>query len=1132
MKNNYLHRSFFQRTNFFKIMKIGMILMLAGIFSFSASAYSQTSSVSVNATNNSLKDVIKTIENQSDYTFFYNETFVDLSQKISLKVDKADIKDVLVLLGEKINMSFKVLPDNLIVITPSERQQKKVSGTVVDAITNEPLIGVSINVQGTSKRTITDIYGKYAIDGSIANAVLVFSYVGYISQTIPVNGQSIIDMKMTSDIQNLGEVVVVGYGTQKKVTLTGAISSITSREILTTSNENIENMLTGKLAGIRIVQKSSEPGAFNNTIDIRGFGGPLIVIDGVPRDNIATLNPNDIKSVSVLKDASAAVYGVRAANGVVLITTNEGKAGTLKLTYTSRFGMQTPSGLPQNVGAVDWMTLMNEKQMHNANGGSLAYSQADIDQYRNGTLQSTNWFTPVINEHPFQTEHNLSASGGTDKINYYFSVGYMKQDGFWKSGDLNYDRYNIRSNISSKITKGLTAKLMIGATMDQKNQPYSDAWSVFKSLWRQMPTQSVYANNNPEYLGGTVDGTSPMAMSSSDVSGYQQYNNKWIQSSFSLNYDVPCITGLQVKGMFSYDYSMSDIKRYRKVFNLYSYNAVTNIYTPTISQAPNNLYRYFYENPSSLLQGSLNYSHLFNGVHNLSALLLYEESTRSADNFYASRDLSLQVDQLIAGSSLNQVGYMNSGSLYKLTNKGVVGKFNYDFKSKYLAEFSFRYDGSSKFPTDKQWGLFPAISAGWRVSEEKFMKENKALSFIDNLKFRASYGKVGDDGASSYQFISGYVYPSSGSNTGLAGGAVFNGNFINAVGFTNLPNPNITWFTSNMLNGGVDLDMWHGLLGVSVDIFNRTRNGLLATELLSLPSSLGAGLPQENMNSDQTRGFEVEVKHKSTLGKFIFSFDGNFSYTRTKWLSYLQARAGNSYQNWTNNLNNRNNDIWWGQGYNGQYQSYADIINSSAFVSRSALPGDYAYQDWNGDGVVDGSDIHPIAASSFRPLINYGLSLNVRYKDFDLNALLQGAAMVWVSYPEALNGPLYFNPGSALSQFMNRWHPEDPTANPYDPNTKWVSGYYAYTGSVADQNSARGVQNASYLRLKSLEFGYTLDKKLTSKIGISNARVYFNGYNLLTFTGIKNVDPEHPSDTYGYVYPLNKSFNIGLSVSF
>lgn len=1130
------------------IMRLTTFFLVIVFLQAGAKGYSQEK-ITLRNSNISLERVFKEIGRQSGYDFLYNDRVVSNENTVSINVKNASLKEALDQCLKGQPLTYYIIDHTVLIESRKQQDQPEqhaqpitVSGIVTDS-TGEPLVGVNVRVKGGQTGTITDNEGRFSLSVPDNGSVLVFSYLGFATEERTVGNNTVFNITLVPASTGLNQLVVVGYGTQKLATLTGAISSVTGHQIVTTTNENVENMLTGKLAGVRISQQSGEPGSFSNTFDIRGFGTPLVVIDGVPRGNITRLDPNDIESISVLKDASAAVYGVRAANGVILITTKHGKPGTLELTYTGTVGVQHPSGLPKLLNAADWMTLMNEQQMHNPNGGSLAFSQADIAQYKNGTKKSTDWFSAVINPYVMQTEHNLSARGGTDKASYYISLGYLKQDGFWKSGDLNYERYNVRSNISSKITKRLTAQLSLSAIMDQKNQPYSDSWSIFKSLWRQLPTQTVYANNNPAYLGNTLDGTSPAAMSSADVSGYKKLNNKWLQSSFSLTYDMPFISGLQAKGLFSYDYSMSDNKQYQKAFNLYNYDSAANKYTPTVSQSPSNLLRSFSENPSSLLQLSLNYNRLFNQAHNISALLLYEESSQTGDNFYASRDLALQVDQLIAGSALNQQGYMNANGLYKQVNQGLVGRFNYDYKSKYLAEFSFRYDGSSKFPPGRQWGFFPAISAGWRISEENFIKNSSALSFIDNLKLRASYGKMGDDAASSYQFISGYTYPASGGNSqGLASGYVLDGNFVSSVGFTNLPNPNITWFTVNTLNVGIDLDMWNGLLGITADVFQRRRNGLLATEQLSLPSTLGASLPQENLNSDQTSGFEVAVSHKNTIGAFGYSVSGNFSYTRTKWISYIQANAGNAYQNWLANLNSRYNDIWWGYGSAGQYQSYAGIIKSPVFVGRATLPGDYAYQDWNGDGVIDGNDTHPIAigyngntslgtATPNPPLIYFGMTLGATYKGFDLNALLQGAAMVWISYPEQLAQPLNFG-GGGLSQFTNRWHPADPAADPYDPNTQWVSGYYPYTGSVVNSNSEQAIKNAAYLRLKSLEIGYTLPKGLTSKAGINNVRFYLNGYNLLTVTGIKYVDPEHPSDLYGYVYPLNKSYNAGLSITF
>ncbi|GAA4315183.1 TonB-dependent receptor [Compostibacter hankyongensis] len=1128
-------------------MKLVVLLLTVTCLQLRAASYAQE--VTLRKKNAPLGKIFEDIYRQTGYQFAYTYDLLKQSRKVSIDAVNMPLKEALdlcfknqpftyVLVGKAIIVQKKPAPEQ-------PRQQAlppvEVSGRVTDSLGNA-LVGVTIKVKDGSKGVVTDAMGGYTILAP-DDGILVISYIGYLTREVAVGGRKEINIILKPAVSALNQLVVVGYGTQLKSAVTGSVSSVSAKEINTTTNENVENMLTGKLPGVRVLQSSSEPGSFNNAFDIRGFGTPLIVVDGVPRSNIARLDPHDIESISVLKDASAAIYGVRAANGVVLVTTKHGKPGSLELNYTGTAGLQHPSGLPRNVNAADWMTLKNEQQMHNPDGGSLAYPLSDVDAYRKGIRKSADWFAPVIDPSAFQTEHNLSARGGTDKMRYYMSLGYLKQGGFWKSGDLNYERYNFRSNVSSQITTRLKAELSVSAIMDQKNQPYSDSWGILKSLWRQIPTQTPYANGDPKFLGNTLDGTNPAAMTASDVSGYKTSNNKWLQSAFTLSYDIPGVEGLLAKGMFSYDYTMSNSKRYQKAFNLYNYDSATQVFSPVISQSPSNLYRGFTENPSSLLQLSLSYDHRFHEAHHVSGLVLFEQSTQKGDNFYASRDLALEVDQLIAGSSLNQQGYMNANGLYKQVNEGLVGRFNYDYKSKYLFEFSFRYDGSSKFPPGRQWGFFPAVSAGWLISRENFIQENAALSFISNLKLRASYGKMGDDAASSYQFISGYTYPASGgSNQGLASGYVFDDNFVSSIGFTNLPNPNITWFTVNTFNAGIDLDMWNGLLGVTADAFVRRRNGLLATELLSLPASLGASLPQENLNSDQTSGFEISVNHRNTIGKLGYYVSGNFSYTRTRWIGYVQARAGNSYQNWRNNLNNRYNDIWWGYGAAGQYGSYQDIINSPVYAGRNTLPGDYVYQDWNQDGIIDDWDTHPIAsgyngntslgtASPNPPAMYFGLTLGADYKGFDLNALFQGAAMTWIAYPEQLAQPLAFG-GSALQQFMDRWHPADPTADPYDPATEWIPGYYAYTGTVANATSGHAIKNAAYLRLKSVELGYTLPEQLTAKAGIKNIRVFVNGYNLITFTGIRYVDPEHPSNLYGYVYPLNKTYNAGLSITF
>ncbi|MCD7925085.1 MAG: TonB-dependent receptor, partial [Bacteroides sp.] len=923
-------------------------------------------------------------------------------------------------------------------------QGKSVTGTVTDP-NGEAIIGASVLVKGSTNGTITDFEGNFTLQNVNDNAVLQISYIGYVTQDIPVKGKNAVRVILKEDTETLDEVVVVGYGTQKKVTLTGAVSAVKSDDIIATKNENAQNMLTGKVAGLRVVQKSAEPGAFNNNFDIRGMGAPLIIIDGIPRDNLSRIDPNDIESLSVLKDASAAIYGVRAANGVVLITTKSGKSEKTELNYSGNIGWQMPSGLPHVVDAVDWMTLWNEKKMKNVDGGSLRFSDDDFAPYLNGTKESTDWYDAVIRKTAPQTQHNISATGGNEKTHFYMSAGYQGQEGIFKSGDFDYERFNLRSNITTQLAKYLKVDLNVTGIMDKQERPWESADMIIRSLWRSAPIQSIYANDNPEYLQqGLVDGSNPVAMMNKDITGYNQWNRKWFQSSVSATYDVPGVKGLSAKAVFSYDFNMEDNKKYQKSYNQYNYQEVDNTYRPNVRNNPSKLTREYYRKELLLYQFSLNYTNTFNQAHNVNALILWEGSKRTGDNFYALRELGLDLDQLFAGNTTNQVGYMNTdgGALYDKANLGLVGKFGYDYKSKYLAEFSFRYDGSSMFMSGEQWGFFPAASVGWRFSEENFWKDSK-LSFITNAKLRASYGKMGDDSASSYQFITGYYYPASGDNNRLPGGHVFDGTYVNSASNKGIANRNITWYIAKTFDVGIDLEGWNGLIGLSADYFRRSRSGLLATRAGSLPSEVGANLPQENLDSDLTQGIELELNHRNHIGEFSYTAKGIFALTRIKKKHVERARSGNSYENWRNNENNRYKGIWWGYGDNGRYTSYEDIANSDIYVGRDRLPGDYIYVDWDGDGQITDHDRYPIAMRDLGgPLINFSLDLGAQYKGFDLNVLFQGAAKVYCAYGEQLREPLWGSDYSnAMTQFMDRWHPVDPKADPYDPNTQWVSGH-------------------------------------------------------------------------------------------
>ncbi|MDQ3278470.1 MAG: SusC/RagA family TonB-linked outer membrane protein, partial [Bacteroidota bacterium] len=863
---------------------------------------------------------------------------------------------------------------------------------------------------------------------------------------------------------------------------------------------------------------------------------PLIVIDGIPRtmDAFQRLDPNDIDNVSILKDASAAIYGVRAANGVVLVTTKRGTRNKIELNYSGSYTWQIPSGLPSTIDAIEYMTLRNERNMHNVNGGAPVFNDQQFEEYRNGTKQSTNWYPLVFSKYAPQTMHNLSATGGNEKTTYYVGLGYQYQEGFFKSSDLAYNKYNVRSNISTKVSDRLTFDMNLNLIMDEQERPYQDSWWIIRSFWRQGPQIPAYANNDPtKPYHGLIEGDNPISFMDKDLIGYKRFNNKWIQSSASLRYDIPGVKGLFVKGLFSYDYYVSNVNLFQKEYVQYRYDAASNTYPEFTRQSPNRIRRESFNRTQSLTQASVNYDGTF-GRHRIGGLLLGEAQKRTGDNFIAQRDLVLPLPYLFAGIAQNQQATMNAGAdaLYDLANLALAGRLNYAFNDKYLAEVLFRYDGSSKFAKGSQWGFFPAASVGWRISNEKFFKNAGALSFVNQLKLRASYGKTGDDNASTYQFISGYNYPTRSDARNFTGGYVFDGNFSASADNKGIPNPNITWFTSKTFDVGVDIEVWNGLLGFTADYFSRHREGLLATRSGGIPTVVGAGLPQENLNSDRTYGFDMELSHRNRLGDFSYNVKGIFSLTRVQRLYVERGAIGSSWSNWRNNQNNRLQGIHQGLQGQGQFQSWDEIWNSPVYIGRGTLPGDFKYEDWNGDGEINGNDVHPINFNQ-NPWMNFSTIFNANFKGFDMNFLLQGSAMGSLIYGEQLREPLWGNGESgAMEQFMDRWHPANPKADPYDPATQWIPGSFAYTGTLPDANSSFNVEDSKYLRLKSVELGYTLPSRIIKKVGLSDFRVYANAYNLFTFTKVKYVDPEHPNDTFGYLYPLNKSVSVGVNVKF
>lgn len=1019
-----------------------------------------------------------------------------------------------------------------------------VKGVVTDD-TNQPVIGASVMLKGSTIGVPTDIDGMYSIEVE-PNAVLEFSSVGLRTEEVRVNGRTNINVVLTTDQTFLESVVVVGYGTQKKGSVTGSVAGIGADDIIKTKSENPQNMLTGRVPGLRVWQRSAEPGAYNANIDIRGMGGVLVIIDGVPRsqEDFQRLNPADIDNVSILKDAAAAIYGVRGGNGVLLVTTKKGSEGKASVHYNGSFTFQTPSKMPQLADAAGSIELYNEKAMNTVAGGSPVYSQDMLEEYRNGTRKAADWNSLVLSKMSPQTQHDLSISGGNEKYQYYASMGYIYQEGFFRSGDLNYSKYNLRANITAEIVDGLKFELNLAALQDQQNNPYSSSVDLIRNYWSKGVLYPAYADEDQTILNyeGLDLMENTVAMMTSSVSGYRKYNKKTFQSSATLSYDFGAATdvlkGLTLKGMFSYDFRYDNNEVFRKEYYLYKNNG-DGTYTEKLfaNSSPNRLSKSAFDRYQLLGQVMLSYDRTFAGKHKVGALVGWEAQQRVGNNFSAAGELMFSNPYFTSLMKDNQTVGIDAGlgAFYDLAYQAIIGRVNYGYDDRYLIEAQFRYDGSSKFAPGHQWGFFPSVSAGWRISEEPFFKDS-ALNFINQLKIRASYGIMGDDDGVNYEWMTGYTYLGGDENgngyyTGYAPGYIFDGKFIYGVSPQPLPNVNISWYTAKTFNVGLDFEAWNGMLGLSADYFQRTRTGLFAQNTNSLPTVVGAAPAMENLESDRHFGLELELSHRNKVGDFAYQIKGMMTITRQKFLkSVRKGNYGSSYDQWRNdNLNNRYQGVQFGYEGVGRFESWEDIWNYDGYVENNTLPGDYIYLDWNGDGEINGLDEHPYAFDQ-TPWMNYSLSFDFTWKNLDFSMLFQGSALGSMSYQEPLYAIWGQNGGGCLEQFMDRWHPAGEWTDPYDQSLEWTSGYYALTGHSPRGNSSFNRVSTAFLRLKSIEIGYTIPKfKKAKNFGL---RIFANAYNPLTITGVKFVDPEHPDSDLGRLYPLNKTYTLGLNLSF
>ena len=1027
----------------------------------------------------------------------------------------------------------------------AQAQGIMVKGKVVDQH-NEPVIGATVGVDKGKAKTVTDIDGNFTLQVP-ANAQIVVNYIGMKPATQSVGGRRELNFVLQDDVNQLQDVVVVGYGTQKRGSITGSVAAVKGDEMVRTKNENPQNMLTGRVAGVRVWQKSSEPGSYNNNFDVRGMGTPLVIIDGVPRDmsDFQRMNADDIQDISVLKDASASIYGLRSANGVVLVTTKKGQAGQTKFSYNGSYTIQSPKSMPKLLDAYKTMTLYNERNLNNVNGGSKIYTDEMFDEFRNGTRRETDWNNLIFAKTSPQSNHNITVSGGNDKTQYFVSFGAFYQEGFFKSGDLNYHKYNITSNLTTEVYRGLKLSLNINAMTDKQNNPYCTSTDIIRNYWRQGVLFPAYADEAGTMLN--YDGLdleeNTVAKMTADISGYRRYKQSQVLTSGIVEYDFGTLTnvlkGLKAKVMFSYDYHLNNNTIYRKQYYQYAYDPATQTYKQKLyaSSAPSNLRREHYDTQQFLSQYTLSYNRDF-GPHSIAAVVGMETQRRTGDNFYAMRNLAFSSPYLFNGVEEGQVANSATGGIYSANYNAFIGRLNYSFAQRYLIEGQFRYDGSSKFAKGHRWGFFPSVSLGWVVSEEPWFKKIDFLKGVDQLKLRASYGEMGDDSGANYDWVAGYTYPSTSGNSEkgyynqYAPGFIFGSQFVYAATPMAIPNELISWYKAKTFNVGVDFDTNNKLFGFSLDYFSRKMTGLYEYRTSVFPTVIGAKPPRENANSSRNFGMELELRHHNRIGRnFVYNVKGIVTITRQKYLTAIQnGPYANAYDQWRNDhLNNRYQGVQFGYEGNGRYQNWDEIWNETLYHEKDLLPGDYKYLDWNGDGEINSQDEHPYAFDQ-TPWMNYSLSIDCAYKGFDFSMLWQGSALGSMSYEEPLYSIWGQNGGGALEQYWDRWHPADENADPYDPNTKWVKGYYAYTGHYPSANSTFNRVSTAYLRLKQIELGYTLPKwKVFPSL---NLRVYANAYNLFTITGVKFVDPEHPSDDLGRLYPLNRTYTFGVQVSF
>lgn len=986
-------------------------------------------------------------------------------------------------------------------------QKITVTGNVSD-INSEELIGVTIVAENQSQAgTITDLEGNYSISVNQGD-VLIFSYVGYETQKKIVNG-SILDVTMVPTDKMLTEVVTIGYGVQKKVDITGSVSSITGDALLKAPTPNLSNALVGKVTGVIATQQTGQPGLDDPTFLIRGMSttmnnSPLYLVDGVER-SIGKLDPNDIESITILKDAaSAAVYGARGANGVVVVTTKRGVEGKTKINFSSTIGWQKPTIIPEMMNAYEYAKYLNLARVNF--GNSPLFTEKEIESYRTGEKSSTNWWKETLKSNAMMHQHSLTLNGGNKTTRYFISLGILNQDGLYEAS--NFEKYNVRSNIDTDITKDFTISVDLAGRYEEIREA-SAGNGLFSTIINSKPTERAYVPNDIATGGLNSNGQNVSPIGQATQAGYHRVDNSVFEGTLKGTYRVPFLEGLQVAGSLSYDRWFSKDKTFQKPYEFYEYRKELDTYTLKKSGGGIDLYEGRAESEKLTTQASISYNESFAEKHNVSAIFLVEQSIYKYSTLSASRlnFMSSALDQMDFGPLKD---LKNGGIMNEEVRRGYVGRVNYDYMGKYLFQFNFRYDGSFNFPPTKKWGFFPAVSAGWRISEENFMKN---ISFVHNLKIRASYGEFGNDKIPAFGYLGAYS---------IGSGAVIGGDYQLGINDGAIANPHVTWETARNMDLGIDFSLFKGKISGELTYFNKRTKDILAKREASVPESFGGTLPYENLTEIDNKGIEGLLRYTDKVGAVGYFVEGNITWAKNKIVFIDEPTTVAAIKKQTGYSLNR----FYGYKATGLFQNQEEIDNWA--VQEGAKVGDIRYMDVSGpngepDGRIDHHDEHYIDKGDI-PDVIFGLNLGVSYKGFDLSMSFQGAT----GFNQYLRWDPFNQEANALAIFKDSWTESNPNAR--------YPRLEAGTRANNRYSSTFWLYDATYLKLRNIELSYTFDSyAILKKMGIKGLRVFASGNNLLTFSKLKDFDPETPNinpDKNSYYYPQMKVYNVGFNIQF